>query len=61
MVLQRHMSPTTVRGVSVSVALSAGVSLVAILEKGEQARVSTTARYHFSTYINIIGTRIMFN
>ena len=38
-------------GVAASAALSAGVSLVAILQAGDWTRVSTPARHYFSTYI----------
>ena len=38
-------------GVAASAALAAGVSLVSILQAGDWARVSTPARYYFSTYI----------
>ena len=39
------------RGFAASAALAAGVSLVTILQAGDWARVSTPARYYFSTYI----------
>ena len=38
-------------GVAASVALTAGVSLVSILQAGDWTRVSTPARHYFSTYI----------
>ena len=38
-------------GVAASAALATGVSLVTILQAGDWTRVSTPARYYFSTYI----------
>ena len=50
-VAEAHMSLGSLQGVAASAALAAGVSLVTILQVGDWTRVSTPARYHFSTYI----------
>ena len=49
--LLKHMSLGSLWGVSASVALAAGASLVTILQAGDWARVSTWTRHYFSTYI----------
>ena len=53
-VAKAHMSPGSLWGVATSAALAAGVSLVTILQAGDWTRVSTPARYYFSTYITTI-------
>ena len=50
-VTKTHMLLGTPQGAVVSVALAAGVSLVCILQAGDWAKVCTTARHYFSTYI----------
>ena len=50
-IAKAHMSPGSLHGVAASAALTAGVSLVSILQAGDWARVSTPARHYFSTYI----------
>ena len=50
-VAKAHMSLGSLWGGAASTALAAGVSLVTILQAGDWTRVSTPARYYFSTYI----------
>ena len=50
-VAKAHMSPGSLQGVAASAALAACFSLVSILQAGDWARVSTSARQYFSTYI----------
>ena len=45
------MSLDTLQGAALSVALVAGVSLMFIMQAGNQARISTLAGHYFSTYI----------
>ena len=45
------MSLGSLQGAAASAALTAGVSLVTILQVGDWAKVSTPARHYFSTYI----------
>ena len=45
------MSLGSLQGVAASAALTAGVSLVTVLQAGDWSRVSTPARHYFSTYI----------
>ena len=49
--LLRHICLWALLGVAASAALVAGLSLVTILQVGDWTRVSTPARYYFSTYI----------
>ena len=46
-----HMSPGSHWRAAASAALTAGVSLVSILQAGDRPRVSTPAIHYFSTYI----------
>ena len=50
-----HMSLGFQWGAAASAASAACVSLVSILQAGDWARVSTPARYYFSTYINTLA------
>ena len=45
------MSLGTIQGAAVSVAFAAGVFLGSIMQAGEWATVSTSARHYFATYI----------
>ena len=45
------MFPGSLWAVAASAALAAGVLLETILQAGDWARVSTSARHYFSTYI----------
>ena len=49
--LLKHMSLGSLWEAAASAALVGGVSLVSILQAGDWARVSTTARHYFSSYI----------
>ena len=46
-----HMSPSILCWAEVFAALAAAVSLVSMLQGGDLARVSISARYYFSGYI----------
>ena len=50
-VAKAHMSLGSLWEVAASAALTAGFSLVTILQVGDWTRVSTPARHYFSTYI----------
>ena len=50
-VVKTHMSLVSLWGIAASAALATGVSLMAILQVGDWARVPTPARLYFSTYI----------
>ena len=50
-IAKAHMSQGTSQGAATSATFEAGVSLVSILQAGGWARVSTTSRHFFSTFI----------
>ena len=53
--MERHMSVGALAGSAVSTDFGAGISMVSILQEGDWAKVSTTDRHYFSTYITVTG------
>ena len=53
-VAEAHISPGSLVGAAGFAALAAGVSFVSILQAGDWAIVSTTARHYFSHYITTV-------
>ena len=52
-VAKAHMYQGCLWRAAASIALAVSLSLVSILQAGDLARVSTTGRHYFSTYITI--------